>query len=80
MTDLDPNYLRPWLDEQEKFARSIAPTDPRIAIAQQMLAIIAETRNNLHPSADGTANYISNKQIIEQLSTLRVKAENAGGD
>jgi len=78
MADLDPNYLRPWLDEQENFARSINATDPRIEIARQMLEIIAETRKSFIPSADGTANYVPGKQIIEQLSILRLKAEQVG--
>ena len=75
MADLDLSNLRPWLDEQENYANSIKPDDPRTLIAQQMLAIISEARGGLLPSADSTANYVPNKQIIEQLSTLRDKAE-----
>lgn len=67
--------LRPLLDEQENYARSIGPDDPRAAIAKEMLAIISEARESLRPSADSTANYVPNKQIIEQLSVLRAQAE-----
>lgn len=75
MSDLDLSHLRPWLDEQERYANSIKPGDPRMAVARQMLAIISEARSNLFPSADSTANYVPNKQIIEQLSILRDQAE-----
>lgn len=75
MSELDLTNLRPWLDEQENYAKSIKPDDPRTVIAQQMLAIISETRSRLRPSADSTANYVPNKQIIEQLSLRRDKAE-----
>lgn len=75
MADLDLSHLRPWLDEHESYANSIKPGDPRMAVARQMLAIISEARSNLLPSADSTANYVPNKQIIEQLSTLRDQAE-----
>ena len=75
MADLDLSHLRPWLDEQESYANSIKPGDPRMAVARQMLAIISEARRNLLPSADSTANYVANKQIIEELSTLRDQAE-----
>ena len=75
MTDLDMGNLRPLLDEQENYAKSIKPDDPRAAIAEQMLAIISEARKSLRPSADSTANYVPNKQIIEQLSILRAEAE-----
>lgn len=76
MADFDLGILRPWLDEHEKYARSIKPADPRFDIAQEMLGIIAAARDSLHPSADSTANYIQNKEIIQQLATLRDKAEN----
>lgn len=75
MTDLDMGNLRPFLDEQENYAKSIKPDDPRAAIVKQMLAIISDARKSLHPSADSTANYVPNKQIIEQLSILRAEAE-----
>jgi len=77
MPDLDPYNLRPWLDEHENFARSIEPADPRFEIAQRMLQIIAETKRRFTPSPDGTANYVPGKQIIEELSVLRLKAEEA---
>ena len=68
--------LRSFLDEQENYAKSIKPDDPRAAIAKQMLAIISDAREkSLRPSADSTANYVANKQIIEQLSILRAEAE-----
>jgi hypothetical protein len=75
MADLNLSNLRPWLDEQETYANSIKSDEPRTVIAQQMLAIISEARRSLLPSTDSTANYVPNKQIIEQLSILRSKAE-----
>ncbi len=75
MANLDIGNLRPLLDEEEKYANSIKPDDPRAALAQQMLAIIAEARNSLRPSADSTANYVPNKKIVEQLSDLRDQAD-----
>jgi len=76
MADLDLGNLRPWLDEQENYARSILPLDPAFDVAQEMLVIIAAAREGLRPSADSTANFVQNKEIIEQLGTLRGKAEN----
>ncbi|MEO7728998.1 MAG: hypothetical protein ABIS45_17230 [Burkholderiales bacterium] len=73
--DLNLSNLRPWLDEQEAYARSIQSNDARMDIARQMLAVIAEARSDLAPSADSTANYVPNKQIIEDLSVLRDQAE-----
>jgi len=75
MANLDLGNLRPFLDEEEKFARSIKPDDPRTAVAQRMLAIISEARSRLRPSADSTANYVPNKQIVEELIALRCEAE-----
>ena len=75
MSDLDLNKLRPFLDEEEQFARSIAPDHPRAAAAKQMLALIADARARLRPSADGTANYVPVKTIIEDLAALREKIE-----
>ena len=75
MTDLDMGNLRLFLDEQENYAKSIEPDDPRAVIAEQMLAIISEARQSLRPSADSTANYVPNKQIIERVSILRAEAE-----
>jgi len=80
MTDHDPYSLRPWLDEQENFARSIEPTDPRFEIAKRMIQIIAEARSSFAPSSDGTANYVPGKQIIEDLSVLRSKADRIASD
>lgn len=77
MPDLDFDNIRLWLDENEKYASSIKADDPGFGIAQEMLGIISKARGSLHPSADSTANYMPNKEIIEQLSTLRVQAEQA---
>ena len=76
MADMDISNLRPWLDEHEKFARAILPGDPRFDVAHEMLGVIAMARGSLRPSADSTANYVHNKEIVEQLVTLREKAEN----
>ena len=76
MTDFDLGILRPWLDEHEKYANSIKPADPGFDSAQEMLVIIASARDSLHPSADSTANYVQNKEVIQQLAMLRDKAEN----
>ena len=79
MADFDPGNLRPILDEAEKFAKAIGPDDPRAAIARQMLAIISEARGSLRPSADSTANYVPNRQIVEELGALRYEADLIGG-
>ena len=79
MADLNLGNLRPFLDEEEKFAKSIGPDDPRAAVAKRMLAIIAETRGSLRPSSDSTANYIPNKQIVEELVSLHYEADLIGG-
>ena len=79
MAQLDVGNLRPFLDEEEKFARSIAPEDPRAAVAQRMLAIIEEARGRLRPSKDSTANYVPNKQIVEELVMLRYEADLLAG-
>lgn len=75
MANLDLGNLRPLLDEEEKFARSIPADDPRAAVAQRMLAIISEARGRLKPSADSTANFVPNKQIVEELASLRYEAD-----
>lgn len=80
MSGLDLGNLRPFLDEEEKFAKSIKPDDARAAIARRMLAIIAEARGSLRPSADSTANYVPNKQIVEELIALRYEADRTGSD
>ena len=81
MAQLNLGNLRPFLDEEEQFARSVPAGDPREAIAKRMLGIIAEARGGLKPSADSTANYIPNKQIVEELISLRYEADllGAGG-
>lgn len=71
----DLSNLRPWLDEHEQYARSIAATDARFDVAHKMLETIALARSSLRPSPDSTANYVHNKEIIEELVTLREKAE-----
>lgn len=75
MSQLDLGNLRPLLDEEEAFAKSIQPGDPRAAVAQRMLAIIAEARGRLKPSNDSTANFVPNKQIVEELISLRYEAD-----
>lgn len=75
MADTDLSFLRPWLDEQESFALSIKHDDPRMDIARQILAVVADARQRLIPSKDSTANYIPHKQIIEELGRLRDQAE-----
>jgi hypothetical protein len=75
MAELDLGNLRPLLDEEEAFAKTIKPDDPRAAVAQRMLGIIAEARGRLKPSADSTANFVPNKQIVEELISLRYEAD-----
>jgi hypothetical protein len=79
MPALDLANLRPFLDEQERFAASIKPDDPRAAVAKRMLGIIIEARGSLRPSADSTANYVPNKQIVEELIALRYEADLLAG-
>jgi len=79
MADLNLGNLRPFLDEEEKFASAIGPDDPRAAIAKRMLRIIAETRGLLRPSADSTANFIPNKRIVEELISLHYEADLIAG-
>ena len=74
MTLPDLNNLRVLLDEEERFAKSLAPGGPQAAIAAEMLAVIVEARAALHPSADSTANYLDSKRIIERLADLRRRA------
>lgn len=75
VADLNLGNLRPLLDEEEAYAKSIAPDDPRAAIAKRMLAVIAEARGALRPSRDSTANYVPNKRIVEDLISLRREAD-----
>jgi len=79
MADLDLGNLRPFLDEEEKYAGAIKPDDPRAAVAQRMLGIILEARGSLRPSVDSTANYVPNKQIVEELIALHYEAELIAG-
>lgn len=79
MADLNLGNLRPFLDEEEKFAKSIEPDDARAAVAKRMLGIIAEARGGMRPSADSTANFIPNKQIVEELISLHYEADLIGG-
>ena len=79
MADLNLGNLRPFLDEEEKFAKSIKADDTRAAVAKRMLGIIAEARGGLRPSADSTANFIPNKQIVEELIALRYEADLLAG-
>lgn len=80
MADMDFGKLRIWLDEHAKYAGSFRLSDPGFGIAQKMLGIIAQARNSLHPSADSTANYVQNKEIVGELATLRDQAEEARGN
>ena len=75
MANPDSGNLRLVLDEEEKFAKSIAADDPRAEIAKRILAMVAEARASLRPSADSTANYVPVKDIVEFLSDLRTQAE-----
>lgn len=75
MSGLDLGNLRPLLDEEEAFAKSIKPDDPRAAVARRMLGVIAEARGRLKPSTDSTANFVPNKQIVEELISLRYEAD-----
>lgn len=75
MHNLDLGNLRPLLDEEEAFAKSIQPDDPRAPVARRMLGIIDEARGRLKPSADSTANFVPNKQIVEELISLRYEAD-----
>ena len=75
MAEIDFSYLRPLLDEQERFALSIKHGDPRMDIARQILAVVADARQRLIPSMESTANYVPQKQIIEELVRLREQAE-----
>lgn len=79
MADMDFGKLRTWLDEHAAYAGSFRLSDPGFGIAQKMLSLIAETRNSLQPSADSTANYVQNKEIIGELAVLREQAEKLRG-
>ena len=78
MSDLDLNRLRTFLDEEERFARSVEPDAPGGALAKRMLALIADARAQLRPSPDGTANYVPVKDIIQGVAALRAQIEDPG--
>ena len=80
MADVDLVKLRPLLDQEEAYAKSIAADDPRADVAKRMLALIAEARAALRPSADSTANYVPNKRIIEDLVSMRREADAITGN
>ena len=69
----DLNNLRAILDEYERYAAAHDPSES--SIADEIRAVIAEARLALHPSNDGTANFVDTRQILERLNALRTKAE-----
>ena len=75
MTHPDLNNLRALLDEYERYVDSIESVEHCSAIAVRMKAVIAEARQGLRPSSDGTANYVEAKSIIERLDALKKEAE-----
>ena len=75
MTGPDLNNLRALLDEYERYADSIKGAASRKVVAGRMKAVIAEARQGLRPSSDGTANYVEAKSIIERLDALKKEAE-----
>ncbi len=75
MSQPDLNNLRALLDEYERFVDSIKATASRKDVADRMKAVIADARQGLRPSTDGTANYVEAKSIIERLAALRKEAE-----
>lgn len=75
MSDPDFGNLKPFLEAHEKFAKSMGREDAGYEIARKMLAIISEAAGSLHPSSDSTANYVPNRQIIEDLTLLRREIE-----
>jgi len=77
MTQPDLNNLRRILDEYEQYAKALGPGAREAAIARELLAVVAEARAGLRPSADSTANYIEVKQVIERLAELRERAGRA---
>ena len=77
MTQPDLNNLRRILDEYEQYANALGPGAQEAAIAKELLAVVAEARAGLRPSADSTANYIEVKQVIERLAELRERAGRA---
>lgn len=78
MTPPDLNDLRRILDESERYANAIRSDPRRLAVANELLNVIAEARTGLRPSPDSTANYVEVRQIIERLAALRERAERTG--
>ena len=75
MTQPDLNNLRRILDESERYANAIRSDQRRLAVANELLGVIAEARAALRPSPDSTSNYVDARQIIERLAALRTRAE-----
>lgn len=74
----DLNNLRALLDDYEGYAAAYSrDTSSKKAIAEEIRAVIREARDALHPSADGTANFVDTRQILERLNALRTRAETA---
>lgn len=78
MTEPDLNNLRRILDEHEGYANAIRSDQRKLAVANELLGVIAEARAGLRPSPDSTANYVEVRQIIERLAALRERAERTG--
>lgn len=78
MTQPDLNNLRRILDEHEGYANAIRSDQRKLAVANELLGVIAEARAGLRPSPDSTANYVEVRQIIERLAALRERAERTG--
>lgn len=78
MTQPDLNNLRRILDESERYANAIRSDQRKLALANELLSVIAEARVGLRPSPDSTANYVEARQIIERLAALRERAERTG--
>jgi len=79
MSDLDPNNLRRFLDEEEAYISAIPLNDPRAGLARQMLGLIIDARRSLSPSADSTANFVPVRDILAQLSQLRERLDKMPG-
>ena len=78
MTQPDLNNLRRILDESERYANAIRSDQRRLAVANELLGVIAEARAGLRPSPDSTANHVEARQVIERLAALRERAERTG--
>jgi hypothetical protein len=79
MTQPDLNNLRALLEDYERYANSIMGIASRRSVADRIKAAIADARQGLRPSADGTANYVESKTIIERLAALKKEAEAQAG-